>query len=272
MSGVQIHPHRALPALTRKRLGDLAACPRRFWLREVARLAWPASPSSGSTEASIQLGQAFHQHMRRHFAGFPQLALGLPEVDAWWRAWQRHGLSLPPGRHLPEVTLSVPCQGGRLLAKYDLLVLPADESERIVIMDWKTERRPRTREELAADIQTDLYPYILAEGGTALVPGSDPGTLSPNRIDMVYWQANDPLNPVTFRYSIAKHASSQHVLDRRVERAKAVFAGGEPPPVDDLEVCARCRYGSYCGRAVAPIPDIEPDEEPEPLSDLEPVR
>jgi hypothetical protein len=270
MSQPIITARTALPPLTRARLRDLTECGRRFWLQAVARPPWPAAPLPPEVESAILLGQSFHQVMRRHFAGLSPGEFEFPELDTWWTAWQRHGLSLPPGRYLPEVTLTVPFQGERLLARFDLLVFPSDHRQSVLIVDWKTERRPRTRGELAADLQTDLYPFVLAEGGRALAEQDQAGSLSPDRIEMIYWQANDARHPVRFGYSTAQHASNRVRFRELVERARETAAGEEPPLIDDLAICARCRSCSYCGRAVSPAPDAEPDDDQAALEELEP--
>jgi hypothetical protein len=199
--------------------------------------------------------------MQRHFLN---LELGESELDPqvreWWGAWRRHPVLLPRGRYLPEITLSVPLAGERLLARYDLLALPGggeEGDERVLIVDWKTQRRPRSREELAADIQTQLYPFVLGEGGAALALGGELGRIPPDRITMVYWQANDPANPLYFPHSTQTHTIYENHLKKLVAQAQALRSDHEPPLIDDLTICARCTYATYCCRARST--DIEPD-------------
>ena len=45
-----------------------------------------------------------------------------------------------------------------------------------------------------------------------------------------------------------------------------------PPLIDDLTICSRCRFLSYCGRAVSAAPEPEPEEDHELFGDLEPDR
>jgi hypothetical protein len=272
MSRSGVTTRTTFPPLTRGRLRDLAECRRRFWLQAIARPPWPAAPIPPQVETAILLGQSFHQVMRRHFAGLAPGEFESPELETWWTAWQRHGLSLPPGRYLPETTLTVPFRGERLLARFDLLVFPLDDSHPALIVDWKTERRPRTREELAADLQTDLYPFVLAEGGRALMAQDCSGLPSPDHIEMIYWQANDPRHPVRFPYSKARHAANRVRFGELVEQAREMSPVDEPPVTDDLAICGRCRFLSYCGHPVSPMPDAEPEDDPGPIEELEPDR
>lgn len=262
--------------LTRASLNDLATCARRFWLRYRAGIPWPAPPRPRDLQESMKRGQEFHKIMQRHFLGLaPEIVP--PELDPWWNAWQDHPVPLLPGERLPEVTLSVPLEGARLLARFDLLVLAQDG--RALILDWKTDRHPRSRAQLAADIQTLLYPFVLAEGGTALAvpagvgsPRAGVAARSPQQIEMVYWQANDPANPIRFPYSAETHDHSRDVLRALVTQAKALRPEVEPAVIDDLTVCARCVYRTYCGRELPGTPGFDWEADLEPPVELEPSR
>jgi hypothetical protein len=138
---------------------------------------------------------------------------------------------------------------------------------RALILDWKTEARPRGRKQLAADIQTQLYPYVLAEGSTALAGGRPPvtGPVPPARIEMIYWQANEPANPVRFRYSAEQHAANRARFQLLADRAEALPPDHEPPPMDELAICAHCQYRTYCRKEVSPAAAMEevPEDETE---------
>jgi len=244
-----------LPSFTRTRLRDLAECPRRFWLRNIAQVPWPAAPLPPAVEESLEHGREFHQLMERHFLGL-ELENVSPELRAWWTAWQRHPFPLPPGRRLPEITLSVPLDGERLLARFDLLALAKDGQA--LILDWKTERHPRTRAQLATDIQTQLYPYVLAEGSAALT--KEPA-IAPDQIEMIYWQANDPTNPARFAYTAEQHAANRSRFQTLIAQASTLRPDVEPPSIDDPTLCARCAYRTYCGREIPPKPNPYPEDD-----------
>ena len=265
-------PPLAAPAhtpLTRARLHDLEVCKRRYWLRSVARIRWPVSPPRPEVEESVERGRQFHQLMRRHFLDLePDLAELPARLAEWWAAWLNHAIPLPPGQRFPEITLSVPLGRQRLLARFDLLVLASQPDGQALILDWKTEARPRSRKRLAADIQTHLYPYVLAEGSAALAGGQPPVTgaerpVRPVRIEMIYWQANDPANPVRFRYSAEQHAANRARFQLLADRAEALQPDHEPPAIDDLAICTHCGYRTYCGKNVSPAAALEevPEDE-----------
>ncbi len=258
------------PPFTRARLRDLSECARRYWLRNIAQIPWPAAPLPPAVEKAVERGRQFHQLMHRHFLNMELPALP-PSLRTWWAAWQRDPLPLPPGRLWPEITLSVPLAGERLLARFDLLVLADDGSA--LIVDWKTESRPRKRAELAADIQTQLYPFILAEGGHTLAPR--PAPIEFGQVVMVYWQANAPADPLCFPYSADQRQANRKQLEELIGKAQVLKPANQPPLIDDLSICLRCSYRSYCGRGEPEPPDdAEPDldEFALPRPDLEPDR
>jgi hypothetical protein len=239
--------------LTRSRLQALDDCRRRFWLGSIHRVRWPAAAEETAVEQALARGREFHRVLERHFLGLVVEPVA-PSLRALWRAWQKNPLPLPLGRILPEVTLSTPEGDERLLGRFDLLAIPADPRATTLIADWKTAYRPRTRAELAADIQTWLYPYILVEGGAALA-GRE---LDPENVELVYWQAAVPADPA--RYSAAKHATNRTKIRELIARAEALRKEQMPPVINDLSICARCPYRTYCGQPVpAAPPDLEPD-------------
>ena len=100
-------------------LGDYQACARRFQLRYLERLAWPAPQSADAAEGERRqrLGQAFHQLVRRHQAGLPAasltpLAAADPELAGWWAAYLASPFAFPEaGVRRAELTLSTPLAG-----------------------------------------------------------------------------------------------------------------------------------------------------------------
>jgi hypothetical protein len=249
--------------LSRRQLADFLACQRRFQLRYLDRLPWPAAPVDDHLQQSLFQGQLFHQLLQRHFLGVTpdEDALGSDQLRGWWQAFQQQGPTLPAGRRLPELTLTVPIGRHLLTGRFDLLVLGEKQAR---IFDWKTEARPRSEAELRADLQTRLYLALLTEGSQALVAPGPP--LVPDAIAITYWYANDPAKSVTIPYSQTEHdqnwaelQSAVAAIEERMERPTVW------PLTDNLNECARCAYQVFCDRqvAVALATTIEPDGDEE---------
>jgi hypothetical protein len=159
---------------------------------------------------------------------------------------------------MPELTISVPGADERLLVRYDLLAIPSDPDEIVLIVDYKTSARPRPRDALRADMQTRLYPFVLVAGGSA-VAGRE---LDPANVELVFWQAAEPAHPVHFPYSAAQHEANRQEIRTLTDRARALQKASIPPVIDDLSICARCPYRTYCNQ---PIPATTAEAEPDPL-------
>jgi hypothetical protein len=233
-------------------LQDYVDCRRRFELRYLDRLRWPAIESEPvlEQEAAMQRGRQFHHLVQQHQAGLPpetiEAALNDPDLMAWWRSYLDHPIPDLPETHRTEYRLSIPFASRRLTATYDLLAI--EPGERFVIVDWKTGANPPNRAWLADRLQTRVYPYVLVEGGAGL-NGGEP--VRPEQISLVYWFVSAPESPQIFEYTAADHASAAEELTALVEEI-AGRAAGDFPLTDDLRKCRYCVYRSLCDRGREP--------------------
>lgn len=237
-------------------LQDFVDCPRRFQLRYLERIAWPAVPAEPilENERHLQQGELFHLMVQQQLVGVPVarltvMARGDADLAAWWQAYLADAPADLPGQHFPEVTLSAPLgESGqrRLVAKYDLIVLTPEG--RAVIFDWKTSRHRAPRRWLAERLQTRVYPYLLLHAGVDLTGGQP---LAPEQIEMVYWFAGFPDRPERFAYSAGQTAEDAAYLHSLVEQI-ALLAGGAGiwPLTPHEERCRFCVYRSLCERGV----------------------
>jgi hypothetical protein len=247
---------------TQSNLQDYADCPRRFQLRYLLQLAWPAiaAEPADEYEAQVRDGEMFHRLAQQHVLGIlpwqDQPLFDDEPLAEWWRAYLADPPpDLPPIR-LPEITLSAPLGDHRLIAKYDLIAL--DPGRRAVIVDWKTSaKRPRPGW-LAGRLQTRVYRYLLVRAGSDLrhapdasqAPGAFGAALSPDQVEMIYWFTNYPDEPERLPYDATQFAADGRAL---AELAAEIAQRGDPvfPLTDDLKRCRFCAYRSLCGRGVA---------------------
>jgi hypothetical protein len=252
-------------------LQDFVDCRRRFYLRYLLRLAWPAIQSEPvmENERMIQQGERFHRLVHQRLVGVPDERLEAlihdDELHQWWenfRAWD--GATGSAARY-PEVSLSAPFEGHRLVANYDLIAV--NPQGRFTIFDWKTyHKRPR-RAWLEGRLQTRVYLCLLALAGAHFNAGK---VVPPEQIEMVYWFAAFPDQPERFPYSAARLAEDRAYLTGlvgEVTRLAALAAPGRKPddhsPLQDSnlllaadhfprteheERCAFCVYRSLCQR------------------------
>jgi hypothetical protein len=230
-------------------LQDYTDCPRRFQLRYLLELAWPAveAEPADEFETRIRDGEAFHRMVQQHVLGVLPAGVA-PEPGSDLAAWWDNYLAspppdLPPVRH-PEITLSAALGDHRLIAKFDLIAI--EPGRRAVIVDWKTSAKHPRLGWLIQRLQTRVYRYLLVRAGAALNGGQP---LRPEQIEMIYWFANFPDEPERLRYDVTQfEADGRYLMEMAAEIAQRddeVFS-----LTDDLRRCLFCAYRSLCRRGV----------------------
>jgi len=228
-------------------LQDYVDCPRRFQLRHLLQLSWPAVQAEpvAETEHHAQQGVLFHRMVHQSLIGVPYEQITNLTKDEELRKWWDDFVCiiqplLPPTRY-PEVTLSAPFGGYRLLAKYDLIALNPDGS--VSIFDWKTSRHQARREWLADRLQSRVYPYLFALAGERLIRQL---SSCPEKIEMIYWF---PASQTTerFQYSEAQYKEDETYL-ANLTREIAANDDTEFPRTANVTACKCCLYRSLCDR------------------------
>ncbi len=231
-------------------LQDYVDCPRRFQLRYVLQLAWPAQEMEPAleNEQRMRQGVAFHQLIHQHMLGIPAEDLSRsvqePDLRRWWHHYLEHRPDGLPERRFPEIVLSAPRGEHRLLAKYDLVAV--DAGQRAVIVDWKTSRKRTKRKVLAERLQTRVYPYLLVQAGAHLNGGQP---IAPEQVEMIYWFADYPDDPAHFAYDATRYEADRAYLTSLVEEI-AGLGDGDLPLTAQEQRCKFCPYRSLCQRGV----------------------
>ncbi|MCC6801709.1 MAG: PD-(D/E)XK nuclease family protein [Anaerolineae bacterium] len=230
-------------------LQDFVDCPRRFYLRCVRQLVYPAAEAEPLRpfEQHVERAVRFHHLIHQHQIGIPVDALEamLPDeiVAQWWKDYRAHAPADLPEKRLPEITLSAPLGDRRIVARYDLLAI----GERAVIVDWKTALVRPERRTLERRLQTRVYPYLLAQAGAHLNGGTP---IDPAKISLIYWFAEFPQQPEVFTYSAEQYERDGAYLEAL---AADIARRGEDdfPLTDDTDFCRYCAYRSLNGRGAA---------------------
>lgn len=254
-------------------LQDYLDCPRRFQLRYVQQLHWPAPQAEPirENEAAIRRGERFHRLAQQALVGVPverleQAAAADPDpaLGRWWQHFQELLPSLQQGKLSVETLLAAPLGKHRLLAKYDLVQILPDEG-RAVIYDWKTSPAPPRRARLAQRMQTRIYPYLLTRAGAAL---NDRQPIQVSRIEMVYWFADFPGQVERFAYSEKKFKEDGRDLISLVEEI-AGLREDQFVKTEDEKFCRFCVYRSLCARGAQAGLVSENEEDLEPEGEVE---
>jgi len=256
-------------------------CTKRFQLRYLERLSYPAIESEPAleNEKHQQEGEYFHRLVQQYLIGIPseQIAklANTVNLQRWWENFlnAKDLMGLTPLRHatvalrenlsglLPEVTLSSPLGKYRLVAKYDLIAI---ENGKATIYDWKTYRKRPRNEWLSARMQTRVYRALLVHAGAHLNSGR---SLAPEQIEMVYWFADFPDESARFTYTSSQYKRDWDML---VKLADGIHSASSYPLTDDRTKCSYCPYRSYCDRGIraGDAGDAETEMEAEELFDV----
>lgn len=236
-------------SFSQQNLQDYLDCKRRFYLRYIEHLEWPAIESEPVLEQEklMELGHAFHVLVQQSLSGIPaesiQATLQDEELQRWWDNFQALELYLADKKYYVEEMLSIPFSSFRLIAKVDLIIVQADQS--ILIYDWKTSMRVPNREAFIRRAQSKVYPYVVTQASQTLTQ-SDP--VDPENIKMIYWFPEHPLLPIEMEYSAAKLEKDEKELSRLVTEINSMDGREEFPKTDNLRLCEYCAYRSFCGR------------------------
>ncbi|HEY5731947.1 MAG TPA: PD-(D/E)XK nuclease family protein [Anaerolineales bacterium] len=247
--------------LSQSSLQDYIDCAKRFQLRYLERLSYPAVESEPTleNEKHQQQGAYFHRMVQQYLVGVPAEQItkiaNTVDLQRWWENFlatpDLRGLTplrsasgvqgKALGNLLPEATLSAPLKDFRILAKYDLIAI---ENGKATIYDWKTYRKRPRNEWLAARMQTRVYRALLVHAGAHL---NGRTSFEPEQIEMVYWFANFPNEPARFKYSSAQYKRDWDTLEKLADE---IQNASSYPLTDDRTKCSYCPYRSYCDRGV----------------------
>ncbi|MFC2052732.1 PD-(D/E)XK nuclease family protein [Chloroflexota bacterium] len=258
---------------SQKSLQDYVDCKRRFLLRYIMGILWPAIETEPvlENERIIQLGAEFHQLLHQHLLGIPEVQLHElihdEELRSWWESYLDYAVSMleEDESRYPEIKISAPIEETRIVAKFDLL--QAKTGGRWILFDWKTSRKRPTRKWLAERLQTRVYPYMLVRSGIAFNQGK---SIEPEMVQMLYWFPGIPGQPEKFCYDRSQFNADHAFLTKIVrEITNLTEAGFALTP--ETARCRFCVYRSLCDRGVkaGALDDIEDIFDPESASDVE---
>ena len=235
-------------------LQDFSDCPRRFQLRYLQELIWPAVEAEPLSEVERRQreGQFFHRLVQQHFLGIPSPALAAmassPDLMRWWENFASSGPDLDGWNTYTEKALTSRIASDRLLCKYDVVAVRDGKAR---IYDWKTYARRPSNEWLAARMQTRVYRAMLIKAGAELNGGRP---FAPEDVSMIYWFAEYPTESTTLNYDRQQYARDWEYLEKTVEQA----AGAQSFPLtENLDHCRFCNYRSLCDRGRQPGTDAD---------------
>ena len=248
-------------------LQDYVDCRRRFQLRYIERVAWPAVQAEPvkANERHIQRGERFHRLAQQYLLGVPaerlaRFAESDPDenLQRWWQNYLEYIPAALQGRRYVEIGLEVPLDGVKIFARYDLVMINPDGQ--VVIYDWKTSTKRPRRETLLARLQTRIYPFVLVQAGAA-INGGNP--IAPDQVQMVYWFAEPGLAAERMPYSREQYLADQQYVRALINEVRGLHKDEFGMSASET-ACRYCVYRSLCSRGAAAgeLPEDEDLEAP----------
>lgn len=233
---------------TQNNLQDFVDCPRRFQLKYLLKMSWPAPLSEPIEENDrlILLGTQFHQMAHQYYLGIPEEKIVRLISDAdlrdWWLTFRQNPPQGIPANCRPEMEISMPFEGYRLAAKIDLLAV--EKGKQAVILDWKTAHKPPGPVFLQSRVQSLVYPFIVISCGSIL---NDYQPFKPSQVSMIYWYPAYPHKSVTLRFDEEWMTNTRAELIRLVKEITRMNQEVFPLTVNEKK-CQFCRFRSFCER------------------------
>lgn len=243
-------PHMSDFRFSSQSLQDYVECQRRFALRYIQKLDWPAEESSPylAFEQFRQKGNQFHACIDQYFHHVDPQAIEKQIMDDGLRQWWKSFLQFMADKKFTfstsEILFQTSLNGHVLIAKFDLLVLQANGN--FTIYDWKTtagDKKPK-RNALTEKMQTRIYPYVLCRS-TNLIDKQP--AIQPAQVELVYWFPQFPDQPESFPYSSIQVQADEETLTVLMNEISQK-AAADFPKTEDENRCRFCVYRSYCGR------------------------
>ena len=238
-------------------LQDYADCPRRFQLRYLERLPWPAVETEPASEVENRQrdAQLFHRLVQQHMLGLPAAMLA-PLADSadlkrWWQNFVSGGPDVGAHALHTERSLVAPLGEHRLVAKYDLVAVRGGEA---LIYDWKTHARRPQDAALAARWQTRVYRSMIVRAGAELNEGT---SFDPSGVSMIYWFAEFPTQPARLSYDAQQYKRDWSAIE---SLSREIASAREFPLTEDRRQCRFCTYRSLCDRGETAGPWQEADD------------
>lgn len=235
-------------AFSQTSLEDYSTCARRFDLRYLQDVRWPALETDPPLryEGLLERGARFH-HMAHQFAlGIDGDLLAStirdPELTLAWQTYRTWTAEHLPTRWHAEITLTAPVGESQILAKFDAIAII---DGRPTIIDWKLGKATR-REQLARRWQSRVYPYVLLHAGSWLNGGQ---SMRAEDIRMIYVFVTTG-EAITLGYDAVEAERTQHDLLRVIAEIEQT-PNNQFALTPDVRACETCVYRSLCDRGVS---------------------
>ena len=234
------------------------SCPLKFKKRYLDGLYWPADWSGNYSQKEIvKKGRNFHLLAQRYYDRGETIKKDYisEELLKWFNELKKFRPYNNIDKFLPEHELRINKEKIKLVAKYDLLYIDK-KNKRLIIYDWKTNKKRFIRDKLKSNLQTKVYLYVLAEAGLFYYFAEN---FDLNKMSIIYWNPRYPKQNVKINYSRKNYKKDKKFLKDKIEEIKNLKYN-EFFKTDNKKTCKFCEYRPICLGKKAESIEVEDDD------------
>lgn len=215
-------------------------CRRRFRYRYLDGLYWPAEwGMNEEIKNDLKQGRQFHLLAERYYSQtLGETALNSnPLLQSWLNRLKK--FSAADNVVAAEQELRFKEENLKLLAKYDLLKYDSSE-KKIIIYDWKTDKKSLYQKDIENSMQSRFYLFLLFEAGYDYFAADYELEQMP---ELIYWNPRYPNQSLQIKYNQADFEVDRNYFQELITE---ILAEVEFPLTDDLNKCRFCEYRPIC--------------------------
>lgn len=215
-------------------------CRRRFRYRYLEGLYWPAEwGMNDEIKKDLEQGRKFHLLAERYYS--PTLGESVLQASELLQAWFNRLKRFASASNVisAEQELRYQQENLKLLAKYDLLKYDPSQ-KKLLIFDWKTDKKSLYNKDVENSMQSRFYLYLLYEAGYEYFDEDYKLEEFPN---LIYWNPRYPKEKVIISYNLEDYKNDQNYFKDLINE---ILNESEFPLTEDLNKCRFCEYRPIC--------------------------
>ena len=233
-------------------------CPLKFRRRYIDGLYWPADWSDNYAQKEIvEKGKNFHLIAQRYYKRGDNIQSDKISENLynWFKELKTFRPYNKTDEFYPEHELRINKNDIKLVAKYDLLYLDK-KSNKIIIYDWKTNKKRFNKNKLIKNLQTKVYLYVLAQVGKYYYFDEN---IDLEKISIIYWNPRFPKQAAKINYNEEKFKKDREFLRNKINEIKNLKYN-DFKKTENEKVCKFCEYRPICTGKKAESIKVEDDD------------
>lgn len=215
-------------------------CRRRFRYRYLDGLYWPAEwGMNEEVKKDLKQGSLFHLLAERYYS--QTLGETVLSSNQLLQSWLNRLKVFSAAENVvsAEQELRFQQEKLKLLAKYDLLKYNP-QAKKLIIFDWKTDKKSLYQKEIKTSMQSRFYLYLLYEAGYNYFAADYELEKMP---ELIYWNPRYPDQSLKLKYTKNDFQADKNFFKDLIDE---ILSENDFPLTSDLDKCRFCEYRPIC--------------------------